>query len=76
MKEKKTRKPRTQCAGKQLLSPSQLMERWRCSRSGVDQIAIHAGLTRHQDSLAKRRNSVRYLLSDVVAYEQSRMKRL
>ena len=56
----------------QYLTPKQLMLRWRCSRSGVSLIADHAGLARQHDGKGARRNSVSYLLTDVVAYEQSR----
>jgi len=57
------------------LTPTQLMHRWRCSRSGVDVIAAHAGLTRRVAGESKRRNSVYYLLMDIIAYEQSCMQR-
>ena len=53
------------------LSPRELAERWRCSRSSVDRIARRAGLTRC--CLGEGRNGiVRYLRKEVEAYEQSR----
>ena len=53
------------------LSPKELAERWRCSRSSVDRIARRAGLSRV--CLGEGRNGiVRYLREEVHAYEQSR----
>jgi len=53
------------------LSPSELAERWRCSRSSVDRIARRAGLSRI--CLGEGRNGlVRYLRKEVVEYEASR----
>jgi hypothetical protein len=75
MKKKRDGKIRAPRADRQFICPSQLMVRWRCSRSGVDQICTHAGLTRQSNRVAKRRNNVSYLLSEVIAYEQSCMKR-
>lgn len=57
------------------LTPTQLMHRWRCSRSGVEVIVAHACLDRHVAGESKRRNSVYYLHLDIIAYEQSRMQR-
>lgn len=54
------------------LSPSELAERWRCSRSSVDRIAVRAGLKRV--CLGQGRNGmVRYMRKEVEAYEQSRL---
>jgi pyridoxine 5'-phosphate synthase PdxJ len=75
MKKKRDGKIRAPRADRQFISPSQLMVRWRCSRSGVDQITAHAGLARRHNSKTGRRNNVNFLLSDVVAYEKSCMKR-
>ena len=53
------------------ISPNELAIRWQCSRSSVDRIADRAGLSRVL--LGEGRNGmVRYLRSEVVAYEQSR----
>lgn len=54
------------------ISPKELAARWRCGRSSVDRIARIAGMTRL--CLGKGRNgTVRYVLKEVIAYEQSRM---
>lgn len=53
------------------LSPNELAERWRCSRSSVDRIARRAKLSRL--CLGEGRNGiVRYLREEVNAYEASR----
>ncbi|NVN98880.1 MAG: hypothetical protein HXX17_06100 [Geobacteraceae bacterium] len=75
MKTKRVVKSRSPRADRQFVSPRQLMVRWRCSRSGVDQISAHAGLTRQNEKNALRSNSVSYMLSEVIAYEQTCMKR-
>ena len=56
------------------LSPKELAERWRCSRSQVSRIARRNGLTRLY--LGQGRNGmVRYLRSEVAAYEAARLVR-
>ena len=53
------------------LSPKELQERWRCSRSSVDRIARRAGLTRL--CLGEGRNGiVRYSRKEVEAFETKR----
>ncbi|MFA9477744.1 hypothetical protein ACERK3_05485 [Phycisphaerales bacterium AB-hyl4] len=53
------------------LSPNELAERWRCSRSSVDRIAQRAGLSR--TFLGEGKNGiVRYMRKEVEAYEASR----
>jgi hypothetical protein len=53
------------------LSPKELQERWRCSRSSVDRIARRAGLTRL--CLGEGRNGiVRYSRKEVEAFEIKR----
>lgn len=53
------------------LSPKELSQRWRCSRSSVDRIARRAGL--HRLCLGDGRNGiVRYVRKEVEAYEASR----
>lgn len=53
------------------LSPREVAERWRCSRSTVDRVAQRAGLTRLY--LGEGRNGVvRYVKKEVEAYEASR----
>lgn len=52
-------------------SPKELAERWRCSRSSVDRIALRAGITRV--CLGEGRNGmIRYPRKEVEAYEASR----
>jgi len=52
------------------LSPKELSQRWRCSRSSVDRIARRAGLARLH--LGKGNNGiVRYLRREVIALEKS-----
>jgi len=53
------------------LSPKELAQRWRCSRSSVDRIAQRASLSRL--CLGEGRNGmVRYLRKEVEAYEATR----
>ena len=53
------------------LSPKELQERWRCSRSSVDRIARRARLTRL--CLGEGRNGiVRYSRKEVEALEEKR----
>jgi hypothetical protein len=53
------------------LSPRELQERWRCSRSSVDRIARRAGLTRL--CLGEGRNGiVRYNRKEVEEFENKR----
>ena len=53
------------------LSPKELQERWRCSRSSVDRIARRARLTRL--CLGEGRNGiVRYRRKEVEAFEEKR----
>jgi hypothetical protein len=53
------------------VSPKELQERWRCSRSSVDRIARRAGLTRL--CLGEGRNGiVRYSREEVEAFEAKR----
>jgi len=52
------------------LSPKDLSQRWRCSRSSVDRIARRGGLTRL--NLGEGHNGiVRYLRGEVIALEES-----
>jgi hypothetical protein len=61
----------TEKAESEYMSPRELAERWRCSRSSVDRIAVRAGLTRLY--LGEGRNGmVRYLRKEVEAFEESR----
>jgi hypothetical protein len=61
----------TETAGPPYLSPKELKERWRCSRSSVDRIARRAGLTRL--CLGEGRNGiVRYSRKEVEAFETKR----
>ena len=56
------------------LSPKELSHRWRCSRSSVDRLARRAGLTRL--NLGEGHSgAVRYLRSEVVALEESLLRR-
>jgi len=53
------------------IAPQELATRWRCSRSTVDRIAHRAGFRRV--CLGEGRNGiVRYLLSEVEAFEAAR----
>ena len=53
------------------ISPGELKERWRCSRSSVDRIAARAGLARM--FLGEGRHGmIRFLRSEVEAFEASR----
>ena len=52
------------------LSPKELSQRWRCSRSSVDRIARRAGFTRLP--LGEAQNGIiRYLRDEVIALEES-----
>jgi len=53
------------------ISPSELAERWRCSRSSVDRIARRAGLTRILFGTG-RNGIVRFDRKEVMLYEASR----
>lgn len=54
------------------ISPKELAQRWKCGRSSVDRLAVRAGFTRLY--LGDGKNSmVRYLLEEVMRYEQSRL---
>lgn len=51
-------------------SPTELAQRWRCSRTSVDRITRRAGLTRL--CLGEGKNGlIRYLKKEVTAYEAS-----
>ncbi len=53
------------------VSPKELAARWRCSRSTVDRIARRESFTRV--CLSSGNNGiVRYILKEVVAYEETR----
>lgn len=52
-------------------SPTELVLRWKCSRTSVDRITRRAGLTRICLGTGKK-GLVRYLRREVVAYEASR----
>ena len=57
------------------ISPSELAERWQCSRSSVDRIARRARLKRV--CLGKGENGmVRYLRKEVVAFEKTRQEQM
>ncbi len=59
-------------SGGPFISPRELAARWRCGRSSVDRLARLAGMTRL--CLGSGRNgTVRYLITEVEAYEASRM---
>ena len=52
------------------ISPNELARRWQCSRSSVDRIALRVGLRRL--CLGTGRNgTIRYLLREIEAYEQT-----
>ena len=53
------------------VSPNELAERWRCSRSSVDRIAWRAKLSRLCLGVGKN-GMVRYVWKEVEAYEESR----
>ncbi len=54
------------------ISPKELAQRWRCSRSSVDRIAERARLRRL--CLGEGKNGVvRYVRKEVEAYEASRL---
>lgn len=53
------------------VSPKELSQRWKCSRSSVDRFARRAGLTRL--CLGEGSNgTVRYVREEVIAYETTR----
>lgn len=56
------------------LSPNELVQRWRCSRSSVDRIARRAGLTRICLGIGKN-GIVRFLRDEVEQFEAVRMVR-
>ena len=57
------------------ISPSELAERWQCSRSSVDRITRRARLKRV--CLGKGENGmVRYLRKEVVAFEKTRQEQM
>lgn len=51
------------------ISPKELAERWACSRSSVDRIARRIGLQRLCIGQGKN-GTVRYLRTEVIAYEE------
>jgi hypothetical protein len=54
------------------VSPKELAQRWKCSRSSVDRFARRAGLTRL--CLGEGKNgTVRYIREEVFAYENKRL---
>ncbi|MEM1331325.1 MAG: helix-turn-helix domain-containing protein [Planctomycetota bacterium] len=53
------------------LSPRELAERWRCSRSSVDRIAKRAGIARYCLG-SGRAGLVRYAREEVERFEQQR----
>lgn len=56
---------------KQYVSPKELAERWCCSRTTAQRIAERAGVAKY--FLGEGRNGmVRYALTDIEAYEESR----
>jgi hypothetical protein len=58
-------------AERKFLSPRQLAERWDCSPTTAQRIARNANLAKY--CLGEGRNGmVRYLLSEVEAYEEAR----
>ena len=62
---------RVETTPSEYISPRELAQRWRCSRSSVDRIARRAGFGRL--CLGEGHNGmVRYLRKEVEAYEQSR----
>ena len=64
-----TKQPPTQTSP--YVSPKELAQRWRCSRSSVDRIAQRVGITRY--CLGEGKNGiVRYLKTEVEAFEASR----
>ena len=57
--------------GTRFLSPRQLAERWSCTTTTAQRIARNAGMAKY--CLGEGRNGmVRYLLSEVEAYEAER----
>ena len=65
-------KPGVPAAGeRRFLSPRQLAERWDCTPMSAQRIAKRAGIAKY--CLGEGRNGmVRYLASDVEAYEEER----
>jgi len=58
-------------APKRFLAPCELANRWCCSRASVERIATRNGLSRFY--LGEGRHGiVRYLLDEVVKFEESR----
>lgn len=66
-------RPKRECAeASPFVSPKELAQRWRCSRSSVDRIARRAGL--HRVCLGDgSRGMVRFLREEVERYEHSRL---
>ena len=57
--------------GKRFLAPRQLADRWDCSPATAQRIAKNAGIAKY--CLGEGRNgTVRYLLSEIEAYEEQR----
>ena len=57
--------------GRQLVSPQDLAQRWACSPTTVRRLATRAGLARvHLGDGAN--GTVRYVLSEIEAYEDAR----
>ena len=57
------------------ISPNELAERWRCSRSSVDRIARREELTGVYIGEGKNGN-IRYIREEVEAYEKSKQVKL
>lgn len=57
------------------ISPNRLADRWDVSRASVDRIAQRAGFTRLCLGTGKN-GSVRYVMKEVLAYEESRQVKL
>ncbi len=56
---------------KRFLSPRQLAERWDCSATTAQRVAMNAGIAKY--CLGEGKNGmVRYLLSEVETYEEKR----
>lgn len=64
-------KPKSKADPGPFISPKELAERWRCSRSSVDRIAERAGLKRLYLGVG-RCGMVRYMREEVEKYEESR----
>jgi hypothetical protein len=65
-------KPTAPLKPSKFLSPKDLADRWRCSRSSVDRIAQRAGLSRVFLGGGVK-GMVRYLREEVEHFEQSRL---